>query len=90
MPHSSAQFTLGTATATKVVEPAATTQEVHLHCETKQGSPTVYIGGPTVTSTTGMHIATGDYLTVNLPAGDDLWAIADVSNAVLGVLRIPH
>jgi hypothetical protein len=89
MSYAANQYTLGTATATKIVPPGATVQEVHMHCETKQGTPTVYIGDPTVTSTTGMHIASGDYLTVHLPAGDDLWAIADVANAVIGVLRIP-
>ncbi len=88
MTLSSAQYTLGTATATKIVAPSATIQEIIVHCETKQGNPLIYVGGPTVTSTTGLHVDAADTITLRLPAGEDLYAIgSDV--VVVGVLRIP-
>lgn len=89
MTYAANQYTLGTATATKIVPPGATIQEVHLHCETKQGNPLIYVGGPTVTQETGLHVGAGDQLSLNLPAGDDLWAIADAADVVVGVLWIP-
>ena len=84
----SGQFTLGTAVAVKIVPAESTIQEVHVHCATKQGNPLIYVGGSSISASNGMHVEAGETLTVSLPAGDDLWAVASAADTVAGVLRV--
>lgn len=84
----SAQHTLGTATAVKVVPTEGSIQEVHIHCETKQGNPIIYLGPATISQSNGLHVESGDTITMSLPAGDDLWAVSNTADTVAGVLRV--
>ena len=88
MTIASGQYTLGTAVAVKIVPAESSIQEVHVHCQTKQGNPIIYIGTSAISQTNGMHVEAGETITLSLPAGDDLWAVADATDTVAGVLRV--
>lgn len=88
MTIASTQYTLGTAVAVKIVPAEGTIQEVHIHCETKQGNPTIYVGPSTISQSNGLHVESGETIKMSLPAGDDLWAVSNTADAVAGVLRV--
>ena len=88
MTIASTQFTLGTAVAVKIVPAESTIQEVHIHCATKQGSPIIYVGPSTISQSNGLHVDSGETIKMSLPAGDDLWAVANATDTVAGVLRV--
>jgi hypothetical protein len=57
------------------------TQYVTLH---SKGA--TYIGGSSVTSTSGLHIENGDTVNLTIPEGCDLWAITNSGTHTLAVL----
>ena len=88
MTIASTQYTLGTAVAVKIVPAEGSIQEVHVHCETKQGNPIIYVGPAAISQSNGLHVEAGDTIKLSLPAGDDLWAVASTADTVAGVLRV--
>jgi hypothetical protein len=69
----SASFSVGTE-AVQIVASSVSAQDVYVHVE---GNGTVYVGGATVTTATG--VPTEKHTTpINffLPRGNELWAIA--------------
>ena len=88
MPVKSSIFTLGTATATQIVEPDNMPQMVYMHNMTKSSNAYVFVGPSTVTTTNAIHIDPGDDLHIELRPGDDLWAVSDPDGLEVGVLTV--
>lgn len=69
----SAAFSVGT-TAVQIVASSVSAQDVYVHVE---GNGTVYVGGATVTTATGLptekHTSPLNFF---VPRGNELWAIA--------------
>jgi hypothetical protein len=69
----SASFSVGTE-AVQIVASSVSAQDVYVHV---QGNGTVYVGGATVTTATGLptekHTTPINFF---LPRGNELWAIA--------------
>jgi hypothetical protein len=75
----SASFSVGTE-AVQIVASSTSAQDVYVHVE---GNGTVYVGGATVTTATG--VPTQKHTTpINffLPRGNELWAIATTTQDV--------
>jgi hypothetical protein len=75
----SASFSVGTE-AVQIVASSVSAQDVYVHVE---GNGTVYVGGATVTTATG--VPTEKHTTpINffLPRGNELWAIAATTQDV--------
>lgn len=76
----SANVTVGT-TAVQVIAADNKFREVYLH---NAGGGKVYLGDETVTSSTGFHLGNGEAFTLQLPLGENLYAIsASGTNAVI-------
>jgi hypothetical protein len=76
-------FTVGT-TASRLVTSSVSTRQISIH---PQGNGTVYIGGSTVTTATGMltEKAAVPYTFV-LPAYNELWAIVPTGTVDVRVM----
>lgn len=83
-------YTIGTVTSTQVVAPHTAPQHVSVHDHTQQGGRSLFIGGPDVSATNGFHILATENLTVVLPAGESLHAIAsgDIIEAQILVAKM--
>ncbi len=75
----SASFSVGTE-AVQIVASSVSAQDVYVHVE---GNGTVYVGGATVTTATGLptqkHTTPINFF---LPRGNELWAIATTTQDV--------
>jgi hypothetical protein len=75
----SASFSVGT-TAVQIVASSVSAQDVYVHVE---GNGTVYVGGATVTTATGLptqkHTTPINFF---VPRGNELWAIATTTQDV--------
>ncbi len=75
----SASFSVGT-TAVQIVASSVSAQDVYVHVE---GNGTVYVGGATVTTATGLptqkHTTPINFF---IPRGNELWAIATTTQDV--------
>lgn len=69
-------------TATLVVEADDITRTVILH----SGTGSVYIGGSTVTTATGIHMTNGSTLSLVIPANQTLYAITPAATQVMNTL----
>lgn len=87
MPYTSTQFAVGT-TRVKIVAPQASNQLVVLHDHDHNSNNEVFIGGSTVTITTGLHIPKTETIQLELVAGDDLWAVASGNSVALHVMAV--
>ena len=82
-----AQFTLGTATATKVVTGSINPQHVSMHNISKAANNFIHIGGvSTITTNNSIHIDPGETLQITTLPGEELYAIAAQATPALGVL----
>jgi hypothetical protein len=70
------QVTVAT-TATLVVTRRATRRSIGI---LNSGSNTIYLGGPTVTTTTGHQLPSGAF--IGIPTTAEIWAIAATSSSV--------
>lgn len=87
MAMTNAQFTLGTATAVRVVTASINPQHVSLHNISKGGNNFIHIGGVSSISTTNStHIDPGETLQLMLLPNEELYAIAAQGTPALGVL----
>jgi hypothetical protein len=87
MPITSSQVSVGT-TRVKVVVAQAGNQQVIVHDHDHNGNNDVFIGNSTVTTTTGLHVPKTETIQLDVPAGDDLWAIASGNSVALHVIAV--
>jgi hypothetical protein len=77
--HSS-QFSIN-STAVKFAEADGMPLEVHIHAK-----GTIYIGNPSVTTSTGLQMDNGDKLVFTVPDGSSLWAVSASGSQSASVL----
>lgn len=68
-----------TTTATLVCDSDDLTRVVYLH----SGTGSVYIGGSTVTSSTGIHLPNGTTIAITLPARQTIYAITNAASQTM-------
>jgi hypothetical protein len=73
-----------TTTATLVVTADDKNRTVYLH---NPSGVKMYLGGSTVTTTTGFHLDNGDTLTIELPLRETLYGIVAAGSHDVVVLR---
>ena len=79
------QYLVGTV-ATLVVPASDRIQQVVLHNHEHSSNHEIFINGPGVTTTNGMHLPNTETIQFNVAAGDTVWAIADGASRDLRVL----
>lgn len=79
------QYLVGTV-ATLVVPASDRIQQVVLHNHEHANNHEIFINGPGVTTTNGMHLLHTESIQFNVAAGDTVWAIADGAARDLRVL----
>ena len=88
MPIDTNSFTVGTATAVKVVPADWMEQNALIH-NNSTGEAVVYIGGDDSVSTSdGTLVEPEERISVDLGAGDEVWAIADADGINVRVFRV--
>ena len=79
-------------TCTNTPQPACfidnQTHEVHLHNHSKSSNNYIYIGSENVSATNSIHLDPGESVRLQLPAGEEIYAMSDPSGVVLGVMQI--
>ena len=88
MPIVTAQYTLQTGVAQKIVALDRQYQTVLIHNGDHASSRTLYLGNSDVTTTTGMHLDPDTTITLPLDPGSELWAVSAHDNIVLTKLAI--
>jgi len=90
MPITTSKFTLSNVTPTRVVESDNMPHQVTMHNRTKSSNEYIYIAGGSADAagTTGIHLDPGDTLQMDIPPGDELWAISTPNGLVLDVLDV--
>jgi hypothetical protein len=88
MPISNAVFTLSNTTRTKIVEADNMGQEVHLHNMNKTNNHYVHIGTSSMTLANSIHLDPSESIVLRLNPTDELYAMSDPNNVVVGVLCI--
>jgi hypothetical protein len=78
-------YTIGTV-ATQVVAASDRIQQVTLHNHDHSSSHQIFVNGPGVTISNGLCIDKEQTLTINIAAGDALFAISDGTGRSLHVL----
>lgn len=86
----SAQHTLSASVPTLVVPPSTQPQSVHLHNMTKSSNQYIYLGNADITPNNSIHIDPGESIKFILMASQELYAISDPADLVLGVLAVRH
>lgn len=79
------QYLIGTVAAL-VVPASDRIQQVILHNHEHASNHEIYVNGPGVTTTNGMHIPNTETIQFNVAAGDTVWAISDGDARDLRVL----
>ncbi len=79
------QYLIGTVAAL-VVPASDRIQQVILHNHEHSSNHEIYVNGPGVTTTNGMHIPNTETIQLNVAAGDTVWAISDGDARDLRVL----
>jgi len=80
-----AHHTVGTV-AVKVIESYRSPQRISVHNAEHASNVDMFVGGPGVTVSNGLHIHSDETLQFDLPAGDELWVIADTDDSNLHTL----
>jgi hypothetical protein len=88
MPIVTAQYTLQTDIAQKIVAADTQYQTVLVHNGHHANSRIIYLGNSEVTSTTGMHLDSDATITLPLDPGTELWAVASHDDIVITKLAI--
>ena len=79
------KYLVGTV-ATLVVPASDRIQQVVLHNHEHSSNHEIFINGPGVTTTNGMHLPNTETIQFNVAAGDTVWAISDGADRDLRVL----
>ena len=80
-----AHYAIGTV-ATLVVPAHDHIQQVLLHNHEHSSSGKMFVDGPGVTINNGLHLPDTETISINVAAGDALWAIGDTNSQELHVL----
>lgn len=88
MPIYTAHYTLPLNSRVQIVAPDSMSQHVCIHNHEHASNSTIYIGGPDVTTSNGIHAQATLTSQVTIGPGDSLWAISDTNNTVIHVLVI--
>lgn len=80
-----AHYTIGTV-ATKVVAASDRIQQVTFHNHEHSSNHDIFINGPGVTISNGLHLPDTETIQMNVAAGDEVWAISNTTSNVLHVL----
>jgi hypothetical protein len=86
MTLATAQFELDNLTPTKIVSASVNPQFVTLHNLTKSSNSYVYYGGANVSTTNSPHIDPGETLKLQLLPLEELYAVSDPADLVVGVM----
>jgi hypothetical protein len=86
MTLATAQFELDNLTPTKIVSASVNPQFVTLHNLTKSSNEYIYYGGSNVSTTNSPHIDPGDTLKLQLLPLEELYAVSDPADLVVGVM----
>jgi hypothetical protein len=86
MTLATAQFELDNLTPTKIVSASVNPQFVTLHNLTKSSNEYIYYGGANVSTTNAPHIDPGDTLKLQLLPLEELYAVSDPADLVVGVM----
>ncbi len=88
MPITTNNYTIGTASATKVVAFDSMEQNVLIH-NNATGEAIVYIGGAAdVSSTDGTILVAKERISIDLGPGDEIFAIGSTDGIDLRVMRV--
>lgn len=89
MALTSAQYSVLTSGALEITDGTAATlhQSYELYVKNHDATNPVYLGGSTVTSSTGVKLAAGEGLGVSMTFGEKLYARATGGTVVVGVLQ---
>ena len=88
MPLTTAHYTLGTATPTKICAADRMPQAIWVHNAEHAQSDEVFIGNASVSTANGMHIHSDETLNLDLDPGTDLWAISHTAGSIIHVMCI--
>ncbi len=88
MPISTVHFTLPANSRVQIVSPDTMPQHVCIHNHEHSSNSTIYIGGPDVTTTNGIHAQATLTSQITIGPGDSLWAISDTANTEIQILII--
>ena len=86
MTLATAQFELDDVTPTKIVTASVNPQFVTLHNLTKSSNEYVYYGGANVSTTNAPHIDPGETIKLQLLPLEELYAVSDPTDLVVGVM----
>ena len=81
-----AQLELDDVTPTKIVSPSVNPQFVTLHNLTKSSNRYIYYGGANVSTTNAPHIDPGETIKLQLLPLEELYAVSDPTDLVVGVM----
>lgn len=87
MPIIQQHFSVGTA-AVQIAAPDHMAQHVCIHNHEHAANSNVYIGGPDVTVSNGIHAQATLTSQMTIGPGDSLWAVADTADCDLHVLIV--
>jgi hypothetical protein len=83
----SSQHAVGTA-AIQIASPDDNPQLVIIHDHDHTSGDDVFIGGPDVTISNGLHLPKTETIQVMIDAGDSLYAVADGGSVEVHVLQV--
>jgi len=81
-------FDVGTSEAVLVVPALHTAQDVRLHNHEHGQSHFVFVGDSAVGTANGFDVAAESYLSLMIPAGEELWAISNHDTVEFHVMRV--
>jgi hypothetical protein len=85
MGYTSTNVSVGTV-ATKVVSGDSNYQKVWFHNHEHANNHEIFLGGSGVTTTTGFHLQHTETFMMDIPPGDELWALADGASRDLRIV----
>lgn len=88
MPISTSHYTLPKNSRVQIVQPDIMSQHVCIHNHEHSSNSTIYIGGPDVTTSNGIHAQATLTSQITIGPSDSLWAISDTADVVIHVLVI--
>lgn len=88
MPLYTQQYVLPQNSRVQIVTPDRMSQHVCIHNHEHSKNSTIYIGGPDVTTSNGIHAQATLTSQITIGPGDSLWAISDTADVNVQVLVI--
>ncbi len=85
MPLTSGVVSVGTAAT--LIDGTASSNPMHLHIHNNDNSDAIFIGGPDVTTTTGLQLVKLDSLDLILRPGNTLYAVSNKSGHSVSFIK---